>query len=130
MRVDESEDQSRDEILPCMREDAGTQAAAKNRQQTEQRTEHGKQNHVARALISMRGAEQQSRAGDARNHRAACPRRELTMQIAAKYKLFRDTSENAESHPRDHFARIGGRNLGQSVNGLLLRRIGRELLAR
>ena len=64
-----------------------------------------------------------------RNHRAACPRSELTMQIAAKYKLFRDTSENAESHPRDHFARIGRRKLGQSVEGLLLRRIGRELLA-
>ncbi len=39
---------------------SGTQTAAKESEQAEERAEDRKQNHVARTLVSMRGTEEQS----------------------------------------------------------------------
>src|SRR5947209_14311084 len=115
MGFQESEHQSREKILPCMREDAGTKTAAKQSKQTEERSENRKQDHVARALISMRRAEEEGGDDHAHNHRAPRPCGELAMQIAAKHHLFRDSGENAKKNPRDRFARIARRQLSEGV---------------
>src|SRR4051794_35100091 len=103
MRMKKCEHQTCDEIVPCMREDAGSQTAAKENQQTEQRAEHRKQNHVARALISMRSAEEQARAHDPCSRSAPLPCPELTLQIPAKHNFLRYAGEDADKKPRGHF---------------------------
>src|SRR3954447_17543785 len=79
MRFQESEHQSCEKILPCMREDTGTKTAAKQSKQTEQRSENRKQDHVARALVSMCRAEEEGRDDHAHNYSAARPCGELAM---------------------------------------------------
>src|SRR4051794_32784769 len=82
MRVEYGHQQTCANILPRVRKNSGTQTAAKDSEQAEERSEDGKQNHVARALVSVRGAEQKGRADDARGDGASCPSGELTLQIA------------------------------------------------
>src|SRR5258708_19874564 len=59
MRFQQCEHQSSEEIVPAMRENSSAQTASKESEQTEECSEDRKKNHVARALVSMRGAKEQ-----------------------------------------------------------------------
>ena len=95
MRFKKCEHQTREDVLPCMREYAGAKTAAKESEQTEEHTEDRKQNHVARALISMRRAKEKRREDHAHSYNTASPRGELAMEISAKDDLFRDSGDDA-----------------------------------
>ena len=56
-RAEQSERQTGDEIVTCMREDAGAEAAAMESEQAEEHAEDGEQDHAAHALIAMRRTE-------------------------------------------------------------------------
>src|SRR5580692_6340782 len=60
MRAKQRERESSDQIMPTMRDDSRAKTASHDCKSTEQRAEHRKQNHVARALVSMRRAEHYS----------------------------------------------------------------------
>lgn len=124
MRFEKCEHQSREQIVPYMRENAGSQTAAQENEKAEERAEDRKHNHVARTLVSMRSAEQERREDNPRGYRTPRPCGELALQIAAKNRFFRDPGDHAETNPRRHFASVGGRQLRERVEGLLLRGIG------
>ena len=95
MRFEKCEHQTREEIVPGMREDARTQTAPKKSEQTEQRTKNRKQDHVARALISVRRAEENRGARHAHRHCAPCPRGELALKISAKHHFLHQSGDDA-----------------------------------
>ena len=95
MRFEKCEHQTREEILPGMREDAGTQTAPKEREQTEERAEDCKQDHVACALVSVRCTEENRGARHPHCHRAPRPRGELAMKVSAKHHFLRQSGDDA-----------------------------------
>src|ERR1035437_2913103 len=110
-RAEQSEGQTGDEIVPCMREDAGAQAAAIDCEQAEEHAEDGEQDHVARALIPMRAAEDDGGGEDACRQSSARPADELALQIAAKDGLLDKTDEQAKHGPGGNLSSVGGREL-------------------
>src|ERR1035437_6147897 len=109
-----------------MREDAGAQAAAIECEQAEDHAEDGKQDHVARALIAMRAAEDDGGGEDANSYRSARPADELALQIAAKDGLLDKTDEQAKHGPGDNLSSVGGRELGNLAQHFELRGGGGE----
>ena len=107
------EHQTRDQIVPAVRENSRTQAAPKKSEQAEHRSEYREHDHVAQALISMRQAKHQCGDRYAHSGRAPRPRGELALQIAAKYGLFRDAGQNAQPDPRQNLWSIRRRQLGE-----------------
>ena|SRR5438477_8438138 len=95
MRFEKCEHQTREEVLPRMREYTRTKTATKESEETEEHTEYRKQHHVARALVSMCGAEEKRGDGHAYSHSTSCPRAELAMEISAKHHLFCDSGNDA-----------------------------------
>src|ERR1039458_2233291 len=102
-RAEQGEGQTGDEIVPGMREDAGAQA--------EEHAEDGEQDHVARALIAMRAAEDDGGGEDACRQSSARPADELALQIAAKDGLLDKTDEQAKHGPGGNLSSVGGRAL-------------------
>src|ERR1035437_7494327 len=81
--AEQGEGQTGDEIMPGMREDAGAQAAAIDCEQAKEQAEDGEQDHVARALIAMRAAEDDGGGEDARCQSSARPADDLAVHRAA-----------------------------------------------
>src|ERR1700722_9535014 len=69
-------------IVPAMRDHSGTQAFPPPRQQTEHQSEDRNQEHACRALVSVRGAEDNRRKNDADGGRFA-HLGELPLQVSA-----------------------------------------------
>ena len=97
--------------MPGMREDARTQTASIERQQTEEDAEDSEQNHSAHALIRMSRAENNGGSEHACCDAAARPTDELALQVAAKDNLLDETDEQAEQRPCGNFSSVGGRQL-------------------
>ena len=90
-RVKKCHCQSCDRIVPRMSEDSSAKISSEESEQTEEGTEHGEHEHRACTLVAMRGAEDHRREHYACDGSTFCPSGELSLQIPAKYKLFRNT---------------------------------------
>src|SRR5438045_3984515 len=105
-RMEKRDGQSGNEIVPTMRKNSSAQTAAKKSKQAKERAVDCEQKHASRTFVSMRRTECNRRKYYAHRGYAIAPRRELTLQIPAKYKLFSDPHEQTEQHPSRYLSAV------------------------
>src|SRR5712692_2976871 len=88
--------------MPCMRHHARPQALAKLRKNSEQQTIHDNNDGRSPALIDMPRAKRGGGEQDPCRH-AACPRAELSLEIAAENDLLANARSYGRKNPKKNF---------------------------
>lgn len=106
--ANQREKQTSREIMPAVGQHTGKEASTQDGKASEERAIDADQEHAADALVSMGGAEDESRDSHA-NGGAVQQGDGLQLQVATENELFRKSNDKAQRAPCSDLQAIGGR---------------------